>query len=224
VREGWSGSPELGALTLAAADRLAVAPGRPAAFLDRDGTLNEAVPDPDSGLPESPLTVADVRLIPGAVAAARDLAEAGYVLVCVTNQPAAAKGKATLGELLEIHERVIELLGREGVRVELSQLCPHHPDGVAEGLGHALSGACNCRKPAPGMLLAAAAELRLDLAGSWMLGDTDTDVAAGNAAGCRTVLIDYPPSAHKRLGGQSPDIFAPDLAGAAAQLSDHRWR
>jgi D-glycero-D-manno-heptose 1,7-bisphosphate phosphatase len=224
VRDGWSGSPELGALTLAAADRLAVAPGRPAAFLDRDGTLNETVPDPDSGMPESPLTVAEVRLIPGAVAAARDLAEAGYVLVCVTNQPAAAKGKATLAELLEIHERVIELLGQEGVHVELSLLCPHHPDGLSEGVGHALSGACDCRKPAPGMLLAAGAELRLDLARSWMLGDTDTDVAAGRAAGCRTVLIDYRPSAHKRLGGETPDIFTPNLAEAVAQLLDHRWR
>jgi D-glycero-D-manno-heptose 1,7-bisphosphate phosphatase len=199
---------------LRATDLLEIAPGRPAAFLDRDGTLNETVLDPDSGTPESPLAVAEVRLIPGAVASARALADAGYVLVCITNQPAAAKGKIGLRELLDVHERVIDLLAQEGVRVEISRLCPHHP----EGRPGELSGPCDCRKPAPGMLLDVVAELELDLAGSWMLGDTDADVGAGRAAGCRTALIDYPPSAHKRSGGEAPDVFAPDITAAVAQL------
>jgi D-glycero-D-manno-heptose 1,7-bisphosphate phosphatase len=192
--------------------------GRPCAFLDRDGVLNEGVRDPDSGLHESPLEVGDVRLLPGAAAAARQLAQAGYALACVSNQPAAAKGKIALRELLAVHNRVVELLRREGVRLDAWRLCPHHPEGVVGEL----SGPCDCRKPAPGMLLDAAGALGLDLGSSWMLGDTDTDVAAGLRAGCRTVLIEHPDSAHKRTGLVSPDLVSANLADGVAQLLDQR--
>jgi D-glycero-D-manno-heptose 1,7-bisphosphate phosphatase len=188
--------------------------GRPAAFLDRDGTLNEFVPDPASGLPESPLRVADVRLIEGSAAAARQLAQAGFALVCVSNQPAAAKGKISVARLLAVHERVLELLGEQGVQLDASRLCLHHPEGVVPEL----SGPCDCRKPAPGLLLDAAEELGLDLAGSWMLGDTDSDVVAGHAAGCRAVLIEHPGSSHKRVAAASPELVASSLADAVAQL------
>jgi D-glycero-D-manno-heptose 1,7-bisphosphate phosphatase len=194
--------------------------GRPAAFLDRDGVLNELVPDPSSGRPESPLRADDVRLLPGAAAAASELAHAGFVLVCVSNQPAAAKGKVSVEQLHAVHARVLDLLGREGVRLDASRLCLHHPDGVIVEL----SGPCDCRKPAPGMLLDAAEALGLDLAASWMLGDTDTDVAAGRAAGCRTVLIEQAASAHKRGGGADPDLIAADLPEAVARLLDQRAR
>jgi D-glycero-D-manno-heptose 1,7-bisphosphate phosphatase len=203
-----------------AVDGAEPAPARRAAFLDRDGTLNEAVPDAESESPESPLSVEDVRLIRGAPEAVRELADAGYALVCVTNQPAAAKGKATLRQLLDVHERVIELLVDAGIRLAVSRLCPHHPDGIVAEL----SGPCDCRKPAPGMLLESACELELDLSRCWMMGDTDNDVGAGLAAGCRTALIDYPPTAHKRLGGAEPDIFVPDIGVAVAQLLDHHRR
>jgi histidinol-phosphate phosphatase family protein len=183
-------------------------------FLDRDGVLNATVPDPDSGLSESPLKLADVHLLPGVGAALWRLADAGYVLACVSNQPVAAKGKASVRELLGLHERVLELLAREGVCLDASRLCPHHPDGVVAEL----SGPCDCRKPAAGMLLDVARAQALDLRASWMLGDTDSDVKAGETAGCRTVLVEYPPSAHKRLGGASPDFRAADLAGGVAQV------
>ncbi len=187
---------------------------RPAVFLDRDGVLNEGAPDPVSDELESPLRVEDVRLLSGAAAAARELAEAGYALVCVTNQPAAAKGKATVAQLQAVHARVLELLAREGVHLDASELCFHHPEGTVAPW----AGPCACRKPEPGMLLAAAAELDLDLAASWMVGDTDADVAAGRAAGCRTALVEYPGSAHKRAGAADPDLRVPDLAGAAEQM------
>jgi D-glycero-D-manno-heptose 1,7-bisphosphate phosphatase len=192
--------------------------GRPAAFLDRDGTLNEFVPDPGSGLPESPLRAADVRLIEGAGAAARQLAQAGFALVCVSNQPAAAKAKVSLEQLLAVHERVLELLREEGVQLDAFRLCLHHPQGVVPEL----SRPCRCRKPAPGMLLDAAEELGLDLASSWMLGDTDSDVVAAHAAGCRAVLIEHPGSAHKRADDATPDLVASDLADGVAQLLDQR--
>ncbi len=188
---------------------------RPAVFLDRDGVINAGVPDPHTGRLESPLEVADVRLLPGIPAALGELARAGYALVCVTNQPAAAKGKAPLAQLLAVHRRVLELLAREGVQLDASRLCPHHPDGIVAEL----SGPCPCRKPAPGMLLDAAAELALDLGASWMIGDTDADVQAGRRAGCKTVLVEYPGSAHKRAGGTVPDILAGDLAGAVNTLA-----
>jgi len=193
--------------------------GRPAAFLDRDGTLNELVPD-SSGIPESPLRPADVRLVEGAAPAARRLAQAGFALVCVSNQPAAAKGKVSIEELYAVHERVLELLREEGVNLDAFRLCLHHPEGVVPEL----AGVCACRKPAPGMLLDAAEELNLDLASSWILGDTDSDVIAGHAAGCRAVLIEHPGSVHKRAGQESPDVVASNLADGVAQLLDKPLR
>lgn len=187
---------------------------RPAAFLDRDGVLNAGVPDHDSGLLESPLAVEDVHLLPGVAAPLRALAGAGYALICLTNQPAAAKGKVTVAELLAVHRRVLELLAHRHVQLEGSRICLHHPDGIVAEL----SRPCCCRKPAPGMLLGAAQELALDLQASWMIGDTDTDVLAGRAAGCKTVLIEYPGSAHKRTGHVDPTASAPDLPSAVNTL------
>jgi D-glycero-D-manno-heptose 1,7-bisphosphate phosphatase len=217
VNAGWTGG---GREPIALAGRSSSAAAgtgrarRAAVLLDRDGTLNELTADPDSGRPESPLAVGDVRLIEGAADAAARLAAAEYALVCVSNQPAAAKNKATVGQLQAVHEQVLRLLARRGVEIELSLLCLHHPEGSVA----ALSGACECRKPAPGMLLQAAAALDLDLAASWMIGDTDTDVGAGHAAGCQTVLLDHLPSAHKRAGKADPDERARDLADAAKRL------
>jgi D-glycero-D-manno-heptose 1,7-bisphosphate phosphatase len=188
--------------------------GSAAVFLDRDGVLNELVPDPASGEPESPLRVEDVRLLPAAAAGAARLARAGLTLVCVSNQPAAAKGLVAVDDLLAVHRRVLELLGREGVELTGTRLCLHHPRGVVPEL----AGPCACRKPAPGMLLDMAASLGLDLGASWMVGDTDADVGAGRAAGCSTLLIEHPGSHHKRLSGIQPDRRAADLAGAVDLL------
>ncbi len=187
---------------------------RPGAFVDRDGVLDALVRDPATGLPESPLRPREVHLLAGVAPAVRRLAAAGYALVGVSNQPAAAKGMVTVEQLARVQERVLELLRAEGVEFDGFYLCLHHPEGVREGL----SGPCACRKPAPGMLLDAAAELDLDLASSWMIGDTDADVGAGRAAGCRTALIEHPASAHKRSGEVSADLRAPDLASAVGAI------
>ena len=90
-------------------------------------------------------------------------------------------------------------------------VCFHHPEGVVPELARA----CTCRKPAPGMLTDAARELGLDLDRSWLVGDTDTDVAAGAAAGIRTILIENPASAHKRERPSAADVSARDLTAAA---------
>ena len=191
---------------------------KPAAFLDRDGVLNELVADPASGIPESPLKPADVRLIEGAAAGAARLQQAGFALVCVTNQPAAAKGIVSAAQLLAVHARVVELLRAAGVTLAASRLCLHHELGVVPEL----SWPSACRKPAPGMLLDAAAKLGLDLTASWMVGDTDADILAGKAAGCRTVLLEHPASAHKRSSRVASDLLDADLAGAVARLLGER--
>lgn len=185
-----------------------------AAFVDRDGVLNEGVPDPETGLLESPLHPDQVRLLPGVGPALARLADDGFVLVGVSNQPAAAKGKVSLEELVAAQERVLELLAVEGVRFAAFKLCLHHPEGIVPEL----SGPCECRKPAPGMLLEAATELALDLRSSWMIGDTDADVGAGRNAGARTVLVEYPGSAHKRSGAADPDLRSADLPAAVGAV------
>ncbi len=187
-----------------------------AVFVDRDGVINELVPDPVSGRPESPLAVQDVRLVLGAAGALRRLAGAGWTLVGVSNQPAAAKGVISRVELAAVQDRVLGLLAAEGVRFERFVLCLHHPNGVVSEL----AGDCACRKPAPGMLLAAAAELQIDRSASWMVGDTDSDIEAGVRAGCRTLLVQHPGSAHKRSGAPVPTAVASSLAAASALILD----
>jgi D-glycero-D-manno-heptose 1,7-bisphosphate phosphatase len=187
-----------------------------AVFLDRDGVLNDPVLDPVDGRPESPLHAAGVVLAEGAAEGCRRLKDEGYLLVVASNQPAAAKGKTTLDELWEVHERVAELLDAEGVTIDDWHYCFHHPDAVVSEL----RGPCDCRKPAPGMLFDAAAAHGIDVPASWMVGDSDADVGAGRAAGCRTVSVTHPGTAHRRSAGLAPDAVAGDLAAAAALIAE----
>lgn len=187
---------------------------RPAVFVDRDGVINELARDPVSGLLESPLSVDQVRLLPGAVEALARIADAGYALVGASNQPAAAKGKVSLEQLRAVQARVLELLAQAGVEFAAFKVCWHHPEAVVDGLG----GRCDCRKPAPGMLLEAIEELGIDPAASWMIGDSDADVLAARAAGVRSILLEHGPSAHRRAGGAVADAGAPDIAAAAAMV------
>jgi len=182
-----------------------------AVFLDRDGVINDPVLDPVDGRPEAPLRPEDVVLSEGAVEGIAALHRAGWPTIVVSNQPAAAKGKATLAQLAAVHDRVIELLASAAVAIDDWRYCHHHP----HGLDPALTGVCDCRKPAPGMLLDAASEHGLRLEESWMIGDTDADLGAGQRAGCRTVLIHHPGSAHRRSGGLHADAVARNLSAAA---------
>lgn len=181
---------------------------RPAVFLDRDGVINDVVPNSISGTRESPATPAEVRLMPGAADAARMLRAAGYSLVVVSNQPGAAKGLTTRPALDEVHGAVKAALDDAGAAVDDWRYCFHHPDA---------GDTCNCRKPEPGLLLDAAQSLQLDLAASWMVGDSDSDVEAGRSAGCRTVLVMNPHSAHRRVGARA-DVHVADLADAAREI------
>lgn len=170
---------------------------REAVFLDRDGTLIEEVNYLSS--PEQ------VRLIPGADAAVRRLNAAGALVVVVTNQAGVARGFFPESRVGEVHAHLSALLAERGARVDAYFYCPHHP---TEGLG-AYRVACGCRKPEPGLLLAAARALDIDLARSWMIGDKLCDAEAGAAAGCRAILV------RTGHGSELPsDVGVPDLAAA----------
>jgi D-glycero-D-manno-heptose 1,7-bisphosphate phosphatase len=183
-----------------------------AVFLDRDGVINRGVMDEELGQYESPYRADDVALEERAVEGLRSLAALGVPLIVASNQPAAAKGRVSLVKLWEVHGRVVELLGSEGVALDDWRYCFHHPTGKVPQL----SGPCPCRKPLPGLLRAAAERHGIDLERSWMIGDTDRDIGAGQAAGTRTVLVENPHSAHKRRGDAGATFRAPDLAAAAS--------
>jgi D-glycero-D-manno-heptose 1,7-bisphosphate phosphatase len=150
---------------------------RPAVFLDRDGVLIE-----DSHYVAS---TQEVRMVPGAAEAVAALNAAGWVVVVVTNQSGVARGFFTQATVADVHVHIAERLAECGATVDAFHHCPHHPEGEVE----AFRQSCECRKPKPGMLRRAAEELGIDLARSWMVGDRPTDLEAGAAVGCRTILV-----------------------------------
>jgi D,D-heptose 1,7-bisphosphate phosphatase len=152
-----------------------------AVFLDRDGTL---VPDKDCLR-----RAEDLELLPGVAEAIRQLNHHGWRAVLATNQPVVAKGWCTEAELQRIHNKLETLLGREHAFLDRIYFCPHHPEGGFAGERADLKIHCQCRKPAPGMLLQAAADLNLDLAQCWLVGDSTVDLQAAVNGGVRPVLV-----------------------------------
>ena len=181
-----------------------------AVFLDRDGVVVELVWDAVDGSFESPYVRDDVRLVPGAVDAIRRIRSLDYRTVVVSNQPGAAKGKASREDLREAHEQVVRQLAEHGVAIDYYRYCLHHPDAVDPSLARA----CDCRKPKSGMLREAADDLDLDLPRSWMIGDSDVDAEAGRRAGCRTILVENPQSTHRRRDGVRVDYRVSSIAEA----------
>ena len=157
---------------------------RPCVFLDRDNTM--VANDGDLGDP------GQVRLLPGVAWAVRALHEAGYAIVVVTNQGGVARGKYGERDVAAVHARMAELLAAESDLAPSTALvdgwyhCPYHPEATIERYRREHPW----RKPAPGMLHAAAEDLRIDLGRSWMVGDQERDIAAGHAAGCRAILLE----------------------------------
>ncbi len=152
-----------------------------AIFLDRDGTINEYV-----GFLKD---IEDFRLIDGTADAIRMINGSDFLAIVVTNQPVIARGEVTLEELQEIHNKMETLLGQKGAYLDAVYYCPHHPDKGFEGERAEYKLECGCRKPKPGMLLAAAEEYNIDLSQSWIIGDGEADVRAGQAAGCHAAMI-----------------------------------
>ena len=151
-------------------------------FLDRDGTINKYM-----GFLRKP---EELELLPGVAEAIKLINSSGYLAVVVTNQPVIARGEVSFDGLEEIHNKMETLLGQEGAYLDAIYFCPHHPHKGFEGEVPELKIDCDCRKPKPGMLLKAAEDLNIELKNSYMIGDSDTDVEAGKAAGCTAIKIE----------------------------------
>ena len=160
--------------------------GRRAVFLDRDGVLNERPPKH-----EYLTSLQAFRWLPGAREAVGRLAAAGWVLAVVSNQRGISRGLVSQ-EAIEAIDGELRAAG-----VAAAYYCPH---GLDDG--------CDCRKPRPGLLLRAAADLGIEPAASWMIGDDETDVAAGRSAGCRTILLAPAGTA------SAADVVVPELVSA----------
>ena len=181
---------------------------KPAIFLDRDGVINEE----RDGLRQP----ADAQLIPGIAQAIRAANDAGIPVICVTNQPFLAKGQLDWTTLRAIGGEIdCQLADAAGAYLDDILICPHHPEKGWAGEIAELKIICECRKPAPGMLLRAAAFHNIDLKRSWMVGDRYCDIEAGARAGTRTALVNtgYGGS-DKDQYAVSPDAIFPDGAVA----------
>jgi D-glycero-D-manno-heptose 1,7-bisphosphate phosphatase len=160
---------------------------RRAVFLDRDGVINRAVVR--DGKPHPPESVADMEILPGVSSAMAALHGAGFLLIVVTNQPDVARG---------ITPRAVV----EGINARLSSELPIDEFRTCY---HDIGDGCDCRKPRPGAMIAAAGQHDIDLARSYMVGDRWVDMEAGQRAGCRTLFVDYgyaerqPDSIHHRV-------------------------
>lgn len=153
-----------------------------AIFLDRDGTINKMV-----GFVTKP---EQFELIKGAAEAIKAINKSGYLAIVVTNQPVIARGDCTFEELQTIHDKMETELGKAGAFVDAIYVCPHHTDKGFDGERPEYKCNCDCRKPKPGLLLQATKDFNIDLAESYMIGDSKRDVEAGkNAKVKKSILI-----------------------------------
>ncbi len=179
-----------------------------AIFLDRDGTIN--ICRKDSFI----ISPAQLQLIPGVPSAIARINESPYLAICVTNQAGIARGLYSEETLRKIHSRMETLLGRENAYLDRIYFCPHHPESGFRGEIKKYKVKCNCRKPAPGMILQAQKEYNIDLSQSWMIGDDIRDIQLGQTAGVKTILVKT--GANKSASGltSTPDYVFDDLCQA----------
>jgi D-glycero-D-manno-heptose 1,7-bisphosphate phosphatase len=171
-----------------------------AVFLDRDGTITRDV--------NFCRRVEDLEILPGVPEAISLLNRQNFKVVVITNQSGIARGYFTEATLSRIHQYMEEELSKRGALIDAVYYCPHHPDDN-----------CDCRKPKPGLILQAAAELGISLENSWMVGDAARDVAAGKAAGCKTVLLENDPDTDEAIEPVEPDYVASDLLQAVKRIT-----
>jgi D-glycero-D-manno-heptose 1,7-bisphosphate phosphatase len=174
---------------------------RRAVFLDRDGVINRAIVR--NGLPYPPANRAELEILAGVPQALNALKAQGFVLLVVTNQPDVARGTTPRSAVEEIHRHLAATLPIDGFYA-----CYH--DSV---------DSCDCRKPKPGMLLEGARDHRIQLAASYMVGDRWRDCAAGRAAGCKTIFIDY---GYREQQPDRPDHTASNLLDATRLILEEK--
>ena len=166
-----------------------------AVFLDRDGVINE-----DQGYVSEP---EKFKLLPGVLEGIKQMQDAGYKIIVVTNQTGIGMGYYTKEDFFKVNLEMFKQVSQAGIRIDKIYFCPH-----------SLSEDCECRKPKPGLLKRAEQELHLSLADSWMVGDKAADILAGKSAGCRTILVSTG-HGEKEKGIGEEDFYAADLEEAA---------
>jgi len=184
---------------------------RRGAILDRDGTIIDFHRNAELGAVVSAFHPDQIRLLPGAALGLRMLASAGFTLAIATNQPGAAKGEVPWAAIERTNQALCARLRDEGVPIAAVAVCGHHPEGGPGG-DPALVRACDCRKPAPGLLLGLIAELGLDSAQSFMIGDTEVDIEAARRAGLRAALLRDDRRCELCPARSSPTVLRPGLA------------
>jgi len=169
-----------------------------AVFLDRDGVINRKAREG-----QYVTRWEEFHFLPGAAEGISLLNKAEWSVIVISNQRCVAKGLLTIEELEAMHRRMCGELAAAGAKLDGIYYCPHEKDPP-----------CSCRKPAPGMLFTAAKEHQIDLASSWMIGDSESDVEAGKQAGCKTAqLVENPESA-----SGNADLFARSLAETSRKI------
>jgi D-glycero-D-manno-heptose 1,7-bisphosphate phosphatase len=196
-------------------------PLRAGAIIDRDGTLIDVVRDEETGTVHVAFHPSQIRLMPGVLEGLAALRDAGYALCIATNQPGPAKGQYGVEAVTRTNRALLELLAAEGIEIASLETCMHHPEGGPGGDPN-LVGACDCRKPAPGLLLAAIAHAGLDVTKTWMIGDAASDVEAARRANLRSALV-FPLNRCEicplRSGpNSSPDLVAPRFDELVARI------
>jgi D-glycero-D-manno-heptose 1,7-bisphosphate phosphatase len=173
-----------------------------AAFLDRDGVINRKASE------GSYITRwEDMHFLPYVPEAITLLNRAGFRVIVASNQRCVAKGLTTVRELESFHRRMCDVLAKTGAVIDAVYYCPHD-----------VEPACDCRKPAPGMLLSAARAYNIDLASSWMIGDSEIDVLAGRNAGCKTARL----CATSQAADSRADVVSSSLLEAVGQILRHK--
>lgn len=185
-----------------------------AVFIDRDGTVNE-----ERGFIRR---AEDLEVFPFVGEALRKLNDAEYRAVLVTNQPVLARGEATVADLRRIHGKLDAEVAKNKAFFDAKYYCPHHPDSGFPGEVKALKVVCDCRKPKPGMILKAVAEMNIDPAQSWYIGDSTADFGAAAQAGVRSIGV------RTGEGGQDgrypfqADVVVDDFAAAVAYILEQQ--
>lgn len=168
---------------------------RAALFLDRDGTINKMVFYPQTNEYDSPQKPEDVKIINGIIQLIKWANQRNIPVLEVSNQPGKAQGKMTMESCQAIEQKVHKLLLENGAVIDKAYTCLHHPHGIVPEL----TTKCDCRKPKPGLLTQAAAEFKIDLASSVIIGDQASDIEAGRAVGCKTILLLHQENTSKKI-------------------------
>ncbi|UCF49304.1 MAG: HAD family hydrolase [Thermoplasmatales archaeon] len=156
-----------------------------AVFLDRDGVINEIVYHKEMGIVDSPFTVEQFKLLPEVGNAINKFHDQGFKVILVSNQPGLAKDHYDINIFEKIKGKLESELAKVGAKLDAEYYCFHHPDAKIEKY----KKICDCRKPKPGMIMQAAEDHNIDISKSWMIGDGINDIQAGQAVGCKTILI-----------------------------------